>query len=312
MNNKFETSVVSLQTLDKYNFTIPTYQRPYVWGDEQLKKILDDFYLAFNTSPGEVYYLSAFLTKEVDEKAELIDGQQRFTTLWLISFVLDSICVSSQISNFLKKDGELRLGFEIRKEVGDFFNLLLEEESVSQKVYDSEYIVKHPYLKNIAKAFVFIKGYINQLPSSELSDFGDWIYQNVHLIKNTTPKNTDLNKLFSTINSAGVQLEQTDIVKSKLLSLIEEKVKYSRIWESCENMNNFFERNARASFPRTDWENVELGSFNHFTNAVFKYDNSKETGGTKNFTIDNLDINQLEEYEIPEKKWGRCFDERFL
>ncbi|CAM4171278.1 DUF262 domain-containing protein [Gillisia hiemivivida] len=304
MDNIFETKIVSLKTLDNYNFSIPTYQRPYVWGDEQLKKILDDFYLAFNTAPNDVYYVSTFLTKENNNEAELIDGQQRFTTLWLISFVLDSVCESSEISKFLKKDGKLRLSFEIRKEVGDFFRSLLEEENTSQRIFEEQYIIKHPYLKNIAKAFVFIKGFIDQLPVTELDDFGDWIYRNVHLIKNTTPKNTDLNKLFSTINSAGIQLEQTDIIKANLLSLIDEKTKYSRIWESCENMNNFFERNARDSFPSTKWEAVHMQDFTFFNDAVFKYqsENLRDKRNSEIFNIDNFNIDELEEYKRPEYK----------
>ena len=54
------------------------------------------------------------------------------------------------------------------------------------------------------------------------------IYTKVKLIKNTTPPNIDLNKLFSTINSAGVQLEQTDIVKANLLRNIDDKVMFSK------------------------------------------------------------------------------------
>jgi len=304
MQNIFETKVVSLKTLDNYNFIIPTYQRPYVWGDEQLKKILDDFYLAFSTSKDDVYFVSTFLTKENDNEAELIDGQQRFTTLWLISFVLDNVCESSEISKFLKKNDQLRLSFEIRKEVGDFFRALLEEDKTSKKVIEEKYIIEHPYLKNIAKAFVFIKGYIDQLPSDKLDDFGDWIYNYVHLIKNTTPKNTDLNKLFSTINSAGIQLEQTDIIKANLLSLIDDKVKYSRIWESCENMSNFFERNVRESFPNTNWNNVDFRNHIVFNDAIFKYqsENQSDYNNFKVFKIENFNIDELEEYKIPEHK----------
>lgn len=304
MNKLFETKIVSLKTLDNYNFSIPTYQRPYVWGDEQLKKILDDFYLAFTTKPQDVYYVSTFLTKENDNEAELIDGQQRFTTLWLISFVLDSVCQSSEISKFLKKNGQLRLSFEIRKEVADFFRSLLDEENTNQKIFEEQYIIKHPYLKNIAKAFVFIKGYIDQLPVTELDDFGDWIYENVHLIKNTTPENTDLNKLFSTINNAGIQLEQTDIIKANLLSLIDEKTKYSRIWESCENMHNFFERNARDSFPNTIWESVNMQNFTSFEDDIFKYQSESlnENDSSEIFKIDNLSIDELEEYKRPKHK----------
>ena len=179
---------------DKYNFTIPTYQRPYVWGDEQLKKLLDDFYKSFKSNPHSLYYISTFLTKEFGELAEVIDGQQRFTTLWLISFVISRNHPKTELANFLKKGNNLRLGFEIRHEVSDFLNDLLTEEKVVKKVYDQTFIESYPYLKNIAKALVFIKSYLEQLvPSDEIVAFSNFIYRNVYLIKNTTPDNTDLN-----------------------------------------------------------------------------------------------------------------------
>jgi hypothetical protein len=118
-------------------------------------------------------------------------------------------------------------------------------------------LTKFPYLKNIAKALVTINGIIELIDDEKLKDFGDYIYTKVKLIKNTTPEKIDLNKLFSTINSAGVQLEQTDIIKANLLYLIDEKVLYSKIWEACENTNNFFERTVRDSFPKTDWAKKE-------------------------------------------------------
>lgn len=303
MDTKFKTEVVSLESLENYNFSIPTYQRPYVWGDEQLKKILDDFYSTFLQSKDAIYYVSNFLTKEEEYHAELIDGQQRFTTLWLISFVINTINPHSHITKFLKKDKKLRLGFEIRKEVSEFLESLLEDESVSKKIYDNQFIIEYPYLKNIAKALVFINGYMKQIPENEMELFGNYIYTNVKLIKNTTSKNTDLNKLFSTINSAGVQLEQTDIVKANLLSLIDDKVKFGKIWETCENMNNFFERNARTSFPSSDWSKIHLEKLVVFDDSIFKYESNFENpdSNTTIFSIDNLELDSIPQYQSPKK-----------
>ena len=162
-------------------------------------------------------------------------------------------------SNFLRKDDRLRLGFEIRKEVSDYLEHLL-GDTIQLKKYDEVAINNYPYLKNIANAIVFVEGYLKQLNFSDeyLKEFGKFIYYNVKLIKNTTPDNTDLNKLFSTINSAGIQLEQSDIVKANLLKCIDNKVLYSKIWETCENMNNFFERNARISFPNSDCQSKSI------------------------------------------------------
>ena len=307
----FKSELLCLKDVADYNFSIPTYQRPYVWGDEQLKKLIDDFYKAFETDENAPYYISSLITKDNGEfgrNSELIDGQQRFTTLWLIALVVSRLTPNhkSEIEQFLKKDKKLRLSFEIRSEVYDYLTYLLEgnQQSKSKIVKDVE---EYPYLKNITKAIKSIDGFIkdalnystNQDFEPTVQHFGNYIYTKVFFIKNTTPQNTDLNKLFSTINNSGVQLEQTDIVKANLLNVIgDEKVLYSKIWESCENMNNFFERNARFSFPQSNWANIDLSKQFEFKEDTFKYkaENTEVNNGNAGFKINNLSIEDISEY----------------
>jgi uncharacterized protein with ParB-like and HNH nuclease domain len=299
----FSTRIVNLKEVNQYTFSIPTYQRPYVWGDEQLKKILDDFFIAFKSTPDEPYFVSTFLTKENESNAELIDGQQRLTTLWLIAFVVSKISPDSELSNFLKKEGKLRFNFEIRTEVAAYLDSLIDTTGYTTKKETAD-IEKQPYVINIANGLTFIKSYFDTLKKEKnnIKEFGNFIYNNVKLIKNTTPKNTDLNKLFSTINSAGVQLEQTDIVKANLLKQIDDKVKYSKIWESCENTGNFFERNARISFSSTAWDKLNLRNHIAFNETVFKFQNTYTEAIEDVFSIDNLTLQDIEAYEYPSKK----------
>ncbi|GEO11800.1 DUF262 domain-containing protein [Segetibacter aerophilus] len=302
VNKTFNTSIVNLAELQKYSFTIPTYQRPYVWGDEQIEKLLGDFYKSFQHNRAEEYYIGTILTKENGKEAELIDGQQRFTTLWLTAFVFSRNNKNSDIEKFLvNSDSTLKMNFEIRTEVEDYFKTLLEKDKDEDiKVIESSEIVKFPYLKNIAKALVTINGIIQSIADEDLKDFGDYIYTKVQLIKNTTPQKIDLNKLFSTINSAGVQLEQTDIVKANLLKCIDEKVLHSKIWEACENTSNFFERNVRNSFPNTNWARVDLTKFNEFDKATFLFEDLNQTldsNATQSlFTIESLRHYKYEPY----------------
>ncbi len=301
-NNKFETAVVNLCDLHKMHFNIPTYQRPYVWGDEQIEKLLGDFYKSYHFNPNQDYYIGTILTKDRGYESELIDGQQRFTTLWLTAFIFSMKNKSSKIEEFLKNENAtLKMNFEIRTEVEDyFFKLLEKDKDEGIKIIESHEIAKFPYLKNIAKALVTINSIIDSIPENELKPFGDFIYQKVYMIKNSTPEKIDLNKLFSTVNSAGIQLEQTDIVKANLLKLIDDKVLFSKIWESCENMNNFFERNVRNSFPITDWHAINLCNFIEFDKSIFLYDKqiqdvSDETDNQL-FVIDNLPNESIDLY----------------
>jgi uncharacterized protein with ParB-like and HNH nuclease domain len=295
-NKTFGTSLVCLQNLEEYNFVIPSYQRPYVWGDVEIIKLLGVFHTTFQLNKENNYYIGSILTNDVGYTSELIDGQQRFTTLWLTAFVFWTKNSNSDITKLLlTADKQLKMSFEIRTEVREYLESLIEN-----KEYNDDIVSKtsnHPYLEYIARALTTIKSFIDVVVSdSELTDFGNYIYHRVCFIKNETPNNLDLNKLFSTVNSAGVQLEQTDIVKSNLLNLIDEKVMYGKIWEACENMNDYFERNVRVSFPKTNWNTINLTQYIPFNEEIFLYDSGNDLDVNESFTIDKVDIDSLEAY----------------
>lgn len=68
----------------------------------------------------------------------------------------------------------------------------------------------------------------------------------------------DLNRLFATMNTAGIQLEQADILKAKLFKHIHtDKAQYDAMWVACEHLENYFERNVRKVFPNADWYHIE-------------------------------------------------------
>lgn len=301
-NKLFHTDLINLNQIENFGFVIPSYQRPYVWSDMEVKKLLGDFYKAYQKDKESNYYIGTILTKETADEAELIDGQQRFTTLWLIAFVFWTKKSGSDIEKILKTpDGKLKMSFEIRTEVSNYlYSLINNRETTEEAILNTQ---DHPYLKNIARALTTIQSLIDEeVQESELKDFGNYIYHRVHLIKNTTPEKIDLNKLFSTINSAGVQLEQTDIVKSNLLNQIveneNEKVLYGKIWEACEDMTNFFERNVKTSFPKSNWQTIDLTKHMAFDKSVFSYESSEVNDvGEEAFTIDTVNVGLLDDYK---------------
>ena len=69
-------------------FQIPDYQRPYDWGDEEIQQLWDDIYSAFDGQE-DFYFLGPMvLVKTEDEHFEVVDGQQRLTTLTILFCVL--------------------------------------------------------------------------------------------------------------------------------------------------------------------------------------------------------------------------------
>ena len=68
-------------------YSIPLYQRLYVWGEDQVTTLLEDLERATKT-PDNYYFLGGTMIISNQSKYDLIDGQQRFTTLWLLSYEL--------------------------------------------------------------------------------------------------------------------------------------------------------------------------------------------------------------------------------
>lgn len=301
-SNIFKTDVISLSSVQNELFCIPTYQRPYVWQEEHISKFISDCLNSFKTNPEQPYYLGTILTDNKANASELIDGQQRFTTLWLLAFSFSYMGVESDLTQFLKFEDKLRLDFEIRTEIKDYFELLLKHPDEALKKYSEKEIKLRPYLKNIVEAITIIQGLLNQIKDEiNLSQFGNYIYNNVLIVNNTTPKNVDLNKLFATINNSGIQLEQTDIVKANLLKRINsQKVLYSKIWESCENMDDYFERNVRKLFNTSNWRKIEKEDFYEFDAVKFTFENKGENNSlSKGYLISQIAKKEVEQfYEI--------------
>jgi hypothetical protein len=178
---------------------------------------------------------------------------------------------------------------------------LLKKKENEENQYTDKEIEDDEYLTNLAKAVTIVAGNIKSYEDRQ--EFGNFIFKNVHFVVNTVPEGTDLKKLFATINNSGIQLEQSDILKSQLLKNIKtEKTLYSRIWEACENMNDFFERNVKQLFPTEFvWSNIQ---YDHLKEINLSGDdnNNPETGDNKTYII----------AEILETKYNKRIDLKSL
>lgn len=295
MDNKFETKIYTLSDIVKEElmFIIPSYQRPYVWSNVDVTKLLDDFIATHGT---EHYYIGTILMYEQKTADKLvyqvIDGQQRFITLWLIAAAYRFLRLESgrielsDLEELLKVDNELRIDFAIRKQIKSYMLSLLDNRDENNQ-YSSEF-ENDEYLINVIKAITTIIGKLKTIENQEeRKDLGNFIYHNVKFVVNIVPEKTDLNKLFTTINNSGIQLEQTDILKSMLLKKItKQKTLFSRVWEACENMNNFFERNVRLLFPQEfDWGKIKFNDLKNFNLSTIDY---REQVNTDSLTIADI------------------------
>ncbi|WP_452600880.1 DUF262 domain-containing protein [Pontimicrobium sp. MEBiC06410] len=223
----------------EFEFNIPIYQRLYVWTEEQVKTLFEDLLTAYKADK-DIYYIGGVITvnnENSDKLYDLVDGQQRFTTLWLLSNEL-----GGNLEPFTYKNGELRLKFAIRQNVTDYFNNIGNAEHSSSN--DSK---DYSDLLKIGKA----RNQINQLILQHLKDeeekikFSNYIFEKVKMVLTDVPKTTDLNKLFEALNNRGEQLAHHEILKARLLNYIknvEKRNQYAKLWQVCSVMDNYLER----------------------------------------------------------------------
>ena len=224
-----------------YFFNIPIYQRLYVWEDAQINTLMEDIFMAFEDEK-EIFFLGGVLVVENQsiEQAtifDLIDGQQRFTTLWMIAMVL-----MGELQDFIQRTerdvNRHRVNFAIRKDIQHFFKGYIADGKIGKST------------SHLENAIALIESHKKKLELSRAGkslEVASYIYNKVKLIFTEVPKKTDLNKLFEIINNRGVQLQHHEILKARLLSKIDEDKRYSYavMWDSCSYMEGFVEKNLK-------------------------------------------------------------------
>ncbi|CAG19297.1 DUF262 domain-containing protein [Photobacterium profundum] len=283
-------------------FTIPSYQRPFVWSDEAIKSLFDDLFSAFESKQPH-YYVGTILTaKRPGQVLELIDGQQRTTSLMLFALACKKKEINTQLTKLIcaehLQEETLRLSFKIRTQVEAYLGHMAGLENYENQYPSDTEIENNPYLKRLAAGLATFENLLDQIPFPDSTDqddtaqgnnnrrssltdkqaaFADYVYSSMHMVENRIPTSTDLNQLFATMNNSGVQLEQADILKSLLLKNIEtDKATYNTIWQACENMDNYFERNVRKVFPNTNWAKMQNSDFAQYDAGIFNFDKADE------------------------------------
>ncbi len=269
MSNKHEIKSEKIHVKDIFSnlwFRIPEYQRPYVWGNDEIDDLLDDLVFAHTEKPDQDYFLGSFVYQskkagstpgqEFDEN-DLLDGQQRMTTLFMLfacirdlsdNADLKEVCQSSiyqKGNEFHGRPERTRIVFAIRQEVQDFVDTFIKADGGTSKTGELTELAKgslDPSVKNMANAVLKMRGELTKLSESNdaafsLPKFCAFICKNVLLIYVATEDLDDAFRLFTILNDRGVPLRNSDILKSTNLGALtneKEKAKFAKLWEEAE------------------------------------------------------------------------------
>lgn len=226
---KIESKIYSLANIVKkspnWHFNIPIYQLLYIWGEDQVLTLLNDLVNAYERGEDLFFLGGTLLVEQEGEKGrhfDLIDGQQRFTTLWLLCYAWQEA-----LEPFLKaKIGEYsdpRLRFAIRPEVNRFM------ETLSFGDYGKDGVDEEA-TKRMRTALALMKSLFEKRPipasasskETHLRGLTKFVFTKMKFVITTVPKETDLNKLFEVINNRGVQLQHHEILKARMLDALTE------------------------------------------------------------------------------------------
>ncbi|MGM0586928.1 MAG: GmrSD restriction endonuclease domain-containing protein [Bacteroidota bacterium] len=223
-------------------FRIPLYQRNFSWGEAEISQLIRDVADFASKKKEEDYYLGILvLHTNGKQYLEVVDGQQRLTVLFLLMMAFKN---EGFVDDSLPKDVVLDIEFAHRPKAQHTL-----EAIASDVLIDLENRKTHEEIAYIYKE-------IPQLLNRELSNAGcthdefyDYLCENVILYQSLLPSDTELNHYFEVMNNRGEQLEKQEILKSDLLSTVDEKFtgkqkeRYKNavnlIWEACSDMNRY-------------------------------------------------------------------------
>ena len=234
-------------------FLIPIYQRLYTWEVEHVERLMKDLLAAFDENQAAEYFIGAVvvISDKEDLPLELIDGQQRMTTLWLLASVLWKYEISEGVEwqKFISVgEGDARiprLKFSGRKS----------DEKALQEVINSgiKTIDENTWIKNekIVSALKTINAFLksNRFKDvSHIQSFSRYIWENATFVVTHLHPKTKKERLFDTMNSGGVQLEKHEILKALLLHKLadEDWPAYAKAWDLCADIHGYFPNSVQS------------------------------------------------------------------
>lgn len=233
------------QLLLNTKYTIKYYQREYQWKQKQIEEMIEDltseflnYYSENDERPDVANYGSYFMGSVVlaGRDNEIIDGQQRLTSLTLLIIYL----LNKEKESGLNQDSTLK-GMVYSEAYGQkSFNINVEERNRcldellnTGKCNDER--IKDESVINIINAYKSIDDFFpNEILEKCLLNFGDWLQEKVFFIEIVADTQQDAHKVFVSMNDRGLSLTSAEMLKGFILSEIkddEEREKCNAIWK---------------------------------------------------------------------------------
>lgn len=240
-------NVRSLLANTKYG--IDYYQREYRWQHTQVDQLWNDLERVFERSRGqhrgsrdvsryERYFLGAIIVSETADARFIVDGQQRLTTVTLILIALYRRLADGQQRSAL---AQLIYSWHAG---GESFNLHVDDRDACMNALyqgrepSADEVAGSESADNLVQQHRRLEEHLDSIQCGDDQDekgpnaasdperlavFADWLIENVYFVEVTASADTDAYAIFETMNDRGLSLTPVDMLKSYLLSRIDDR-----------------------------------------------------------------------------------------
>ncbi|MCF8009828.1 MAG: DUF262 domain-containing HNH endonuclease family protein [Clostridiales bacterium] len=263
-SGKIDADKIILQKIfsQDFWFVIPEYQRSYVWQSDNVSELIEDLYYAFKNKPNSQYFLGSLVLKRLENdeypEYEVLDGQQRLTTFFMMLAVLRDLLDNKKFKENLqgkiyqeedvldKVPSRQRITYKIRDDVEDFiYEYIIKLDGTTHREDLTKKKEKNNIsISNMANAILVL---IHNLQNKDdLQDFVKFLFNEALFIYVSTDNHEDAFRMFTILNDRGIPLTSADIIKSINIGNLETKEnvnKYAKIWEDIEGRHGeYFDR----------------------------------------------------------------------
>ena len=267
-------------------YVIPRYQRAYAWEEKEIEQLIDD--ICDDNDPKRDYYIGSLIVarRKADDgvEYEVIDGQQRLTTIYLLLqclldegyFSRGEVSVGEALSFDCRSKSNCTLAY-IRTDAQKSES---KEELLDQSILLAVDIIKKKLARQFGDRVEDQKKFVDRL-------------KHVVLYRIEVPEHTDLNRYFEIMNTRGEQLEQHDILKAKLMEYLSNRCErceqefFARVWNACSDMTGYvqmhFAKEEREKIFGGGWNEEPSDDWDDYEECL-----AMEQGGDKKVSIKSI------------------------
>ncbi len=228
-----------------YEFTIPDYQRPYRWGIDQALQLLDDLEESLGRDSDEPYFLGSLVLVQKSETAyDVIDGQQRLTTLSILFSVLRDLSTgrfAEELGVLVLEPGSELSGIAakprltLRRQDRFFFSKYVQEPGrIVHLIALSDNTVESEPQRAIRDNAAALRTRLASWDEAKRKALATLMSTRTFLVVVSTPDLNSAYRIFSVMNARGLDLAPADIFKSQVIGAPAEDSDYAKRWEDIE------------------------------------------------------------------------------